>query len=127
MKAKLIAYWITTILFCAAMGFGGVADLLRHESVREVLARLHYPEYLATILGVAKVLGVIALLLPGTRRLKEWAYAGFTFDLLGAFASHAFSGDPIKEMFPPVILLAIGAASYLLRPASRRLPDTPKA
>ena len=127
MKAKLIAYWIVTVLFCLGMGFGAVLDLMRAPEVMKTLAHLGYPEYLATILGVAKVMGVIAVLLPGSGRLKEWAYAGFTFDLLGALISHAVSGDAIKDLLPPIILLVLGAASYQLRPPSRRLADLQSA
>ena len=125
MKAKLIAYWIVTVLFCAGMTAGGVGDVLRAEGVMEVLARLGYPWYLALILGVAKLFGVVVLLLPGLRRLKEWAYAGFAFDLLGALASHAFVRDPPMEFLGAALMLALGAASYFMRPASRRLADTP--
>ena len=74
-----------------------------------------------TILGVAKLLGVFALLIPGFPLLKEWAYAGFTFDLLGASASHAFVRDPPMETALPLIILGIAAVSYFLRPESRRL------
>lgn len=125
MNAKLIAFWIVTVLFCLGMAMGGVIDLMHSQDVMDALKRLGYPDYLATILGVAKLLGVTAVLLPGLRRLKEWAYAGLSFDLLGALASHAFSHDPPMEFSGAAILLALGAASYLLRPPSRRLPDTP--
>jgi hypothetical protein len=82
---------------------------------------LGYPEYLMTILGGAKILGVIALLIPGVPLLKEWAYSGFTFDMLGASASHAFVGDSIAETVTPLVVLAFGITSYCLRPAKRRL------
>ena len=75
---------------------------------------------LLSLQGTAKLLGVIALLMPGFPLLKEWAYAGFTFDLLGASASHAFVRDPLMETALPLIILGIAAASYVLRPASRR-------
>ena len=74
-----------------------------------------------TILGVAKILGGIALLIPGVPLLKEWAYAGFTFDLFGAAASHAFVSDPIAEIIVPLVVLSIAIASYCLRPPNRRL------
>jgi hypothetical protein len=125
MKAKLIAYWIVTVLFCVGMSIGGILDLLRHPDAVKALTDLGYPEYVALILGFYKVAGVIVLLLPGLRVLKEWAYAGFLFDVTGAFASHYFSKDPIMAMVYPVIFLAVGAASYLLRPESRRLAGTP--
>jgi hypothetical protein len=82
---------------------------------------LGYPIYLMTILGAAKVLGVIALLIPGQPILKEWAYAGFTFDMLGASASHAFAEDTLPSIVIPLAILALGAVSYLLRPDSRRI------
>ena len=124
MNVRLIGYWLATGLFCLAMGSGGTMNLLRAEVQRESMAALGYPEYLMTILGVAKVLGVIALLLPRTALLKEWAYAGFTFDLLGASASHAFAGDPIVETIIPLVVLSIAFVSYCLRPPQRRLPST---
>ncbi|MEM1225477.1 MAG: DoxX family protein, partial [Planctomycetota bacterium] len=116
-----IPYWIATGLFCLAMGPAGVLNLIRFEGQQESITALGYPVYLMSILGVAKVLGVIALLIPKTPLLKEWAYAGFTFDLLGAAASHAFVGDPPPEIIAPLVLLAIAIASYRMRPSSRRM------
>jgi hypothetical protein len=98
-------------------------DLRRTPDVLEILTRLGYPSYLALILGVAKLLGVVVLLAPGLRRLKEWAYAGFTFDLLGALASHAFVRDPPQAFAGAVIMLALGTASYVLLPPGRRLAN----
>ncbi len=127
MNRNNAAYWIATGLFCAVFLFGGISHLLRTEAMAEGIASLGYPAYLMTILGTAKVLGVAALLAPGRPLLKEWAYAGFSFDLLGATASHTFAGDPLSEIAPPVMLLLVGAASYLLRPDSRRLaPEGPR-
>ncbi len=121
MNRKTTAYWIATGLFCAAFLYGGGSHLLRTEAIAEGIASLGYPAYLMTILGTAKLLGVAALLAPGRPLLKEWAYAGFTFNLLGATASHVFAGDPFSETVRPAALLLLGAASYFLRPASRRL------
>ena len=121
MNKRLIGYWLATALFCLAMTAGGTMNLFRVELQREAITALGYPEYLMTILGVAKILGVVALLIPKTPLLKEWAYAGFTFDLLGAAASHAFIGDPIVEAIVPLAILAIAGASYFLRPSARRL------
>ena len=81
--------------------------------------------YCMSILGLAKLLGVLALLAPRRPLLKEWAYAGFAFSLAGAVATHAFVADPVAEWLPPVVLLGVGAGSYLLRPADRRLPASP--
>ena len=120
MTKKTIVYWGATLLFCGTMGAGGVSNLLgAKEQVAEIQS-LGYPLYVMTILGVAKLLGIVALLLPHCPLLKEWAYAGFTFDLLGAAASYAFVGN-FAEMFAPLAVLAIGVASYLLRPAERRI------
>lgn len=124
MNTRVIGYWAVTVLFCMAMAGSGMMNLLRSEALKESITALGYPEYLMTILGVAKVLGVIALLLPGFPLLKEWAYAGFTFDLLGAAASHAFVGHPLIEMIVPLVFLGLAMASYQLRPAIRRLPTT---
>ncbi|MEM7811772.1 MAG: DoxX family protein [Planctomycetota bacterium] len=123
MNPRIIGYWVSTALFCLAMGGSGVANLVQAAPLKESIAGLGYPEYLMTILGVAKVLGVVALLAPLGPTLREWAYAGFTFDLLGAAASHGFAGHPVGEMAPPLVLLAIGAASYFLssRPPASEL------
>ena len=114
-------YWITTGLFCAALTFSGLAHALGLGPIPEAMKALGYPPYVSTLLGVAKLAGVVALLAPGHPILKEWAYAGFTFNLLGAFASHLFAGDPIVEALPPLALLGMAAASYALRPSERRL------
>ncbi len=121
MGRQTIGYWLATGVFCLAMAAGGTLNLLRAEVQKESITALGYPVYLMSILGVAKVLGVTALLIPGAPRLKEWAYAGFTFDLLGASASHAVVGDPLMETALPLIILSIAIASYCLRPSSRRL------
>lgn len=122
-RSRTIVYWVTTALFCLPMTMGGVFDLMQPPDVTAIMDHLGYPHYLATIIGVGKVLGVLALLAPGFPRLKEWAYAGFTIDLVGASASHAFVGDGVKDIAIPIVILAVGFASYFLRPESRRLPD----
>ena len=121
MNKRQIAYWLLTGLFCLAMGTAGVLNLIRFEGQQEAMKSLGYPVYLMSILGIAKVLGVVALLIPKSPMLKEWAYAGFTFDLLGASASHGFAGHAIPEIIVPLFALAVLAGSYFLRPASRRL------
>lgn len=125
-RGRNIAYWITTVLFCLPMGGGGVLDLLQPPEAVAQFQHLGYPQYLLTIIGVGKVLGVLALLAPRFPRLKEWAYAGLTIDLIGASASHAAVGDPFGNIAFPILILAVGAVSYYLRPESRRLPDPPK-
>jgi hypothetical protein len=121
MNRDEMIYWGLTGLFCAAFTMGGLAHVTRAEAMAESMAALGFPIYVMSILGVAKLLGVVALLVPGQPFLKEWAYAGFAFDLLGAIASHLFAGDPVGATVPPIGLLLLGAGSYYFRPASRRL------
>ncbi|UJR86493.1 DoxX family protein [Sandaracinus amylolyticus] len=113
-----MGYWISTALLALALGAGGALDLMHAPEVMTGLERLGYPAYLATLLGVWKLAGVVALLAPGLGQLKEWAYAGIAFDLTGAAFSHLASGDG-PGAIAPLALLAIGAASWALRPASR--------
>ena len=117
-----LIYWIATGIFCAVLGFSGFAHFTHLDPMVEAMTKLGYPLYFMTIIGCAKLVGIAALLAPARPLLKEWAYAGFCFNLLGATASHAFSGDHLSETIRPAIVLAIGAASYLLRPEDRRLP-----
>ncbi|HTV20564.1 MAG TPA: DoxX family protein, partial [Polyangiaceae bacterium] len=76
MKPKRIAYWLTTILICLALISGGIGELLKPPAAVQGMARLGYPAYVMTILGVWKLLGAFAILIPRFPRLKEWAYAG---------------------------------------------------
>lgn len=85
------------------------------------MSHLGYPAYFVALLGVWKLLGVAAVLAPRRPRLKEWAYAGFAFDLSGAAVSHLVSGDGVGQTLVPLLLLGVGLASWTLRPASRRL------
>ncbi|HEY1905775.1 MAG TPA: DoxX family protein [Myxococcaceae bacterium] len=116
-------YWIFTGLLAAVLVLGGVMDILRAPPVVQTIVALGYPTYVATLLGVWKLLGAAAVVSPGLPRLKEWAYAGIFFDLSGAAVSHAASGDLASKVAVPVVLLAIAAASWALRPASRRLGE----
>lgn len=118
---RTIAYWVTTVLIVLVLGVGGVADLMQPPQAVEAMTQLGYPVYVCTILGVWKVLGATALVLPGTPRLKEWAYAGTFFDLTGAAASHFYSHDPAGKVAIPLVITLVAVASWALRPASRRL------
>ncbi|MDI1446055.1 DoxX family protein [Polyangium sp. 6x1] len=125
-KARTIGYWVATGLLGFAFAAGGIGDLSGSPEILEGMAHLGYPAYFATILGVWKVLGAVALLVPRFPRLKEWAYAGIFFDLTGAAASHAVSGDPAGKVITPLVLLGIAAASWALRPESRKLSSESK-
>ena len=125
MERRIFTYWITTALFCAVLGFSGLAHVTHREAMVDAMTGMGYPLYFMTIIGTAKLLGVAALLAPKRPLLKEWAYAGFAFNLIGATASHAFSGDGFSHAIRPALVLLVGAASYLLRPAERRLFASP--
>lgn len=121
MNARSAGYWTTTTLIALAFLSGGAAYLFRADVPLRGMAELGYPAYFVTILGIWKVLGGLAILAPRLPRLKEWAYAGIAFDLTGAAFSHAAVGQPAVKVIVPLVLLGIAAASWALRPASRRL------
>ena len=98
---------------------GGITDLVKPPEVVTAINHLGYPLYFLTLLGIAKLLGVCALLSPKLPILKEWAYAGFAINFIAAIVSHASVGDPATNFIAPAIFLAVGAASYTTRPASR--------
>jgi hypothetical protein len=108
MPMAKVFYWIETLLVVSLMGSGGVMMLIGSPANVQGMTDLGYPAYLCTILGVAKILGSIAILFSSKkfRTLKEWAYAGFTFDLLGASASYALhGGEPVMHIAAPLIIL----------------------
>jgi uncharacterized membrane protein YphA (DoxX/SURF4 family) len=125
MKSKNIAYWITTVLVALPIGSGGIAQVARVQGTVDGFVHiLHYPAYFVTILGVWKVLGAIAILVPRFPRLKEWAYAGIIFDLTGAAASSAAVGGYGAYGFhilAPLIIAVLAVASWALRPESRKI------
>jgi hypothetical protein len=118
---KRYGYWICTILAMLWLAPSGIADAMRLPAVVAILARLGYPAYVGIILGVCKLFGIAAILYPRTRLLREWAYAGFTFDLLGGFVSHLAVHDPLLTALTPLFVLAFVAGSYLLRPDHLKL------
>src|SRR5882757_369299 len=109
MKSKTvgITYWILIIFFAALMLADGIAGVMREIHGQEGLKHLGYPVYLMTIVGIAKILGVIAILQTKYTTIKEWAFAGFTFNFIGASMSHYFAGDDIGMVLMPVVGLAI--------------------
>ena len=112
---RTLAYWIPTALFSLAFTASAVQDLTHADAIMAGLAHLGYPAYLATFLGVLKLAAIATILTPGLPRLKEWAYAGITFELLGASYSHAASGDSVRFIVTPLVLLAVALASRALR------------
>ena len=119
-RSRGIAYWITTVLVAAELALGGVWDILQIPYIRTVIDHLGYPRYILVILGVWKVLGAVALVVPRFPRLKEWAYAGAIFNYTGAVASHLAVGDGALALVYPIIQVCLVAASWALRPPARR-------
>ena len=115
MKTTKIIYWILTGLFLAMMLWSAFGSFTNNPDGAKIMAHLQYPLYLGKLLGVLKILGVIAIVVPGFPRLKEWAYAGFTFDLIGATWGSIAVGDPVSQwafMFVFFIVLAISYSLY---------------
>lgn len=119
-KRNKIIYWIATGWLAPGMLSTGVVQLLKTKEEAELMTHLGYPLYFLTILGIWKILGVIAVLIPEFPLLKEWAYAGFFFAMSAAIISHLAMGDAAKEFFGPVLLLALTIVSWYFRPASRK-------
>lgn len=108
-----IGYWTLTILFCLAMFLDGIGGVTLQKAGQEVMKHLGYPVYVMIIFGVAKILGAIALIQNKYRIIKEWAFAGFAFNFIGAFASRAIVGDRPFETIFPLIMLGIMFVTYL--------------
>lgn len=120
-KRNKIIYWVATLWLSLGMLSTGVVQLIKMEAEVTMFAGLGYPAYLLTILGVWKILGVIAVLAPRFPLLKEWAYAGFFFTMSGALVSHFAVGDGAAEYFGPALLLVLTGVSWYFRPADRKL------
>jgi len=120
-KRKKIIYWIATLWLSLGMVSTGIVQLIQMKEETDMFTHLGYPAYLLTILGVWKLLGVIAVLLPKFPLLKEWAYAGFFFCMTGAVFSHIASGDSGKEFFGPLLLIVLTVVSWYFRPDDRKL------
>lgn len=123
MRNKII-FWISTIWLCTGMIATGIVQLSKQKGAPgaiDSMMRLGYPTYLLTFLGVAKVIGVVVVLMPKYPVLKEWAYAGFFFLMAGAIFSHLASGDSFKEIFPSALLLIMTTVSWYFRPESRKM------
>jgi uncharacterized membrane protein YphA (DoxX/SURF4 family) len=112
-KTANILYWTTTGLFAAMMLFSGITNLLGiPDAVAMIVDHLHYPPYFMYFLGLAKVVGAVGLLVPGFPRTKEWAYAGFFFDLVAAMWSLVSVSDPVSHWLPIVLFIAVLFVSY---------------
>lgn len=117
--ARKIIYWVSTGFIAAMSAFAGFAYLSGNPQAAQGFAHIGYPQQLRIILGIVKPLGALALVVPGLPKLKEWAYAGFTFAWISAFIAHFLAKDG-AEAFGPLVLLALSVVSYMTRSASRR-------
>lgn len=123
-KRNKIIYWIATLLLALGMLSTGTLQLFKGKAGQggvDMIIHLGYPVYFLTILGVWKILGTVALLIPKFPLLKEWAYGGFFFVMSGAAFSHIAVGDPVNEIFPSLLLLIVTAVSWYFRPADRKI------
>jgi hypothetical protein len=120
-RASTAAYWAATLFVTLTALGAGTADILHAQPLYGLLLHLGYPPYFATLLGLWKVAGAVVLLAPRWPLVKEWAYAGMLIDYVCAVVSHAAAGDGGSTVVGPLVALAALAASWHLRPESRRL------
>lgn len=114
MKKVSLFYWIFTGLMLALMLFSGIGGLLNPEQSKALISgHLGYPEYFVPVISIAKFFGIVAILIPGFSRLKEWAYAGFTFDLGMAIYSFIAVGDPLTSTWFILFGLILVFGSYI--------------
>lgn len=114
MKKTKIIYWILTSLFALFMLSSAIPDVVSSPvAVKGMHEGLGYPLYFIPFIGVAKILGIAAILIPGYPRVKEWAYAGLIFDLTGASYSIASTGQPVGGLLFMLLPLALAAGSYI--------------
>jgi len=120
-KSNKIIYWVATLWLSLGMVSTGIVQLIPLEAETSKMQGLGYPIYLLTFIGVWKLLGVLAVLIPGYPLLKEWAYAGFFFLMSGALYSHAAANDLAETYFGAALLLILTVVSWYTRPADRKL------
>jgi len=121
-KRNKIIYWVATALLAFGMLQSGIFAVLRTKQWIDLVVALGYPIYFLTILGIWKILGVIAILIPRFKLLKEWAYAGFFFAMTGALTSHLACGDySVKGLIGPFFQIVFIILSWYFRPADRKI------
>jgi len=120
-KRNKIIYWIATIFLSFGMLAGGIQQFLQIGGYNEIVTKLGYPLYLLSIIGTWKIIGVVVILIPKYKLVKEWAYAGFFFVMTGAAISHIMVGQPFVEAMPALVLLVAIIVSWYFRPADRKV------
>lgn len=113
MKRTKILYWIFTILFAGMMIFSAIPNVMKTKDAMDFIGHLGYPPYFVPFIGVAKLAGSMAILIPGFPRIKEWAYAGLLFDLVAAYYSVIANGDPVAPASFILLVIALGIGSYI--------------
>ena len=124
MKKTKIFYWIFTSLFAFIMLGSAVPDIFSHPVAIEGFKEMGYPAYLLPFIGIAKLLGVVAILVPGFPRIKEWAYAGLVIDLVGATYSIISVGEPATawDLWPFHFFSRQGRIFFIIKKNERNLP-----
>lgn len=123
-RFRPIAYWVTTFVVVFELTAGSVWNLMTIDWVEAQLRHLGYPHYFTYILGVAQAVAAVAIIAPGLTLIKEWAYVGAFFLWVGAVVSHLAAGDGFESWRVPLVFGVCAIASWMLRPADRRLPET---
>ncbi|MBW4891045.1 DoxX family protein [Mucilaginibacter sp. HMF5004] len=124
-RSKKIIYWVATLWLALGMVSTGAVQLFKAKTGAggvDSVTHLGYPVYFLTILGIWKILGTVAILIPKFTLVKEWAYAGFFFNMSGAVLSHMMAGN-VNAVFPALLLLVLTIVSWYSRPADRKIID----
>ena len=119
-KRDKIIYWVATLWLALGMASTGFVQIIKVKGEVEFILDMGYPVYFLTILGVWKLLGVIAVLVPRFALVKEWAYAGFFFAMSGAIFSHIAVGHGARDLFGPALLIVLTIVSWYFRPSSKK-------
>jgi hypothetical protein len=120
-KRKRIWYWIITVILSLCIFSGGLAQAIQVKDVVQGFKPLGYPLYFISLIGIWKMLGIIAILIPGFKLVKEWAYAGIFFTMTGAVISHIASNNVSAQIISPAVLALFTVLSWYLRPANRKI------
>jgi hypothetical protein len=119
-KINRIIYWVSTLWLALGMTATAIVQLMKNEKEVANITSIGFPVYFLALIGVWKILGVIALLVPKFPVLKEWVYAGFFFAMSGAIFAHMAVGHGMSELFGPSLLLVLTIVSWYCRPANRK-------
>lgn len=124
MKKVNLGFWVVTVLASVFIAFGAIYDIINNEMVQSAMSALGYPMYLAPFLGVAKLLGVAAIIYQKWPKLTEWAYAGLTLELIGGVYSHIAAGQGVAASIPALVALAFVVGSYSLNQKRMKMAKT---